>query len=38
MLLYRGKERLMVDKIIRLPCETFLKNLAPVRDPRAAIE
>jgi len=27
LLLYRGNERLLIDNILCLPCEQFLKNL-----------
>jgi predicted AAA+ superfamily ATPase len=32
ILLYRGKERLVKNEILCLPCETFLKNLHPTHD------
>jgi len=32
-LLYRGRERLLVDGVVCLPCEEFLLNLKPGREP-----
>ena len=29
LLLYRGNERLLINNILCLPCEQFLKNLIP---------
>ena len=31
-LLYRGTERLLVDNVWCLPCEDFLRQLAPGKD------
>jgi len=31
-LLYRGKERLKIKGVLCIPCEDFLKNLAPNRQ------
>jgi len=28
-LLYRGNEKLLVDHVLCIPCETFLKQLSP---------
>ncbi len=32
-LLYRGKERLMLDGVLCIPCEEFLRQLIPGREP-----
>jgi predicted AAA+ superfamily ATPase len=33
LLLYRGNERLLINNILCLPCEQFLKNLIPGQPP-----
>jgi len=35
ILLYRGSERLLIDGILCLPCEEFLRQLHPVKNPHA---
>jgi len=32
LLLYRGKERLLVEGVLCLPCEEFLAGLLPGKD------
>ena len=32
MMLYNGTERLLIDNILCLPCESFLKNLNPSKS------
>lgn len=36
IMLYRGQERLLINNVLCLPCEDFLKNLNPARDILAA--
>jgi predicted AAA+ superfamily ATPase len=35
LFLYRGRDRKMIDGILCLPCEEFLRGLDPVRSPAA---
>ena len=34
MLLYRGEERLMIDGILCIPCEEFLRGVLVIQNPR----